>query len=217
MKNLQVPERASFTFAKKSGAFLRGLLAGKPLVEIARAGLRHDISEEQRNAYAWRISRANDSESAFHALRDGAGSESAECILAPIIGDADQAFNLLIGRRLSSEKAEAILAKKLVSEDSGFLSFLLLKLQTVRSFEAQDALAHMVRKDNLSDRAAELLLSGSVGSEIAQIKISSIVPPDQVTIAKIILRGKVARDALAELSKRMPPVCVAADACKPAE
>jgi hypothetical protein len=217
MKNLQMPKRTSYTFAEKSRAFLRGFLAGKPLVEVARAGLTHDISEEQRTAYARRISRANDSESAFLALRDGAGSESAESILAPVIGNPDHAFNLLIGRRLSSGKAEAILAKKLVSEDSGFLCFLLLKLQTVRSHEAQDALAHMVKQDNLSDRAAELLLNGSVDSEIAQIKISAIVPPDQATIARIILRGKVAREALAELSKRMPPVCVPLDACKPAE
>lgn len=203
-----MPKRTSFTFAEKSKAFIRGFLAGKPLVEVARAGLGHDICEEQRNAYARRISRSGDSESAFLALRDGAGSESAESILAPAISNPDHAFNLLIGRRLSSEKAEAILAKKLVSEDSGFLSFLLLKFQTVRSYEAQDALAHTVREGNLSDRAAELLLSGSVGSEIAQIKISGIVPPDPATIIRIILRGNVTREALEELSKRLPPVCV---------
>jgi len=217
MKSLQKPEQPSFTFAKMSGAFIRGMFAGRPLVEVARAGLGHDTGEGRLVAYANRIRRAKDSESAFLALKEGVRSKAAERILASAVRDPDASFALLIGGCVISAEAETILAKNLASEDSGFPSYMLLKLQTVRSHEAQEALANALNAGGLSERAAELLLSGSVGSETAQKKISSIVPRDPKTILKIFLSGNIARDAATELSKRLPPVCVPIDGCMPAE
>jgi hypothetical protein len=208
MKTLHNPEQPRFTAAARSAAFLRGLAFGKPLLEVARSGLSHDLDEPSHIRYAQRIRKAGDSEMAFLALKSGVKSETAESILASAIDSPDTAFALLINGNASSEKAQAILASCLASPYYGLQCYMLLKLQTVPSPTAQEILAHAVQESGLSGRAAELLMQGSLASENAQKRISIIVPEDPKTIARILLSGKIAFEAAKELSKRMPPVCV---------
>jgi hypothetical protein len=208
MKKLENPEQPRFTLMQKSRAFMRGLASGSPLLEVAKEGLSRELGEERHVAYAERIRKSGVASVASEALANGVRTERAECILAAAISDPDMAFGLLINRIPVSESAETVLANNLAAADDGFSCYVLLKLQTVRSHEAQEILAHAVHEGGMSDRAAELLLSSSLGSRGAQIKMAGIVPEDYTTIVRILLKGGVERDAAVELSKRMPPVCV---------
>ncbi len=210
MKSIQKPvaQAGRFTIADKSRAFFSGLLSGKPLVEVACAGLSAGADEKSMVGYARRIKRAGDSDAACRALRGGIRCEEAECILASAIDNADHAFAMLVGQRLVSEAAEVIVAKKLAAAKTASECYMLLKLQTVRSHEAQEILAQAVHAGRLSERAVELLASGSTASPEAQKKLTGIVPEDGKTIMTIFIRGKLAHDAMRELSRKIPPICV---------
>ena len=208
MKTLHKPEQPRFTAGAKGAAFFRGLMSGRPLLEVARTGLACDLDESAQVRYAKRIKKSGDCEMAFLALKTGVTSAIAESILASSIDNPDAAFALLINKFASSHEAQEILAGALSSEDFGLQCFMLLKLQTVPSPHAQEILARAVHESGLSDRAAELLMQGSLASEDAQRTVSAIVPEDAATITRIMISGKITLAAAKELSKRMPPVCV---------
>ncbi|MFH0885019.1 MAG: hypothetical protein V1861_04875 [Candidatus Micrarchaeota archaeon] len=208
MKTLHKPEQPRFTAAAKSAAFLRGLMFGRPLLEVAREGLSHNEDESEQIRYAERIWKARDSETAFFALKSGVRSKKAECILASTIDSPDRAFALLITQSASFSAAQVILAKIVASADNCFQCYILLKLRTVQSPIAQEILAHAVHEGGLSDRAAELLIHGSLTSVVAQKKMSDIIPEDQEMIARILFSGNMELEAAKKLSKRMPRVCV---------
>jgi len=208
MKTLNKPEQPRLTAGAKGAAFLRGLMSGRPLLEVARAGLACDLNDSAQVRYAERIYNSGDCEMAFLALKSGVTSAMAESILASSIDNPDTAFALLINKFAISHEAQEILADALSSADYGLQCYMLLKLQTVSSPHAQEILAHAVHESGLSDRATELLMQGSLASEGAQKTVSIIVPEDAATITRILISGKITLAAARELSKRMPPVCV---------
>lgn len=211
MKHFGMMEKPRFTAGAKSAAFLRGLLAARPLVEVAVEAFSHKISDESQVRYASRIARSGDSEAACEAIRSGVPCARAERILADAVSSVESAYSLLINSNAHSDEAQESLAGKCASPEMAVPCYILLKLKTVSSIRAQEILAQAVSEGGLSDRAAELLLQGSLESEAAQKLVSGIVPEDHATIARILISGRMGIEAAKILSARMPPVCAVSE------
>ncbi len=200
------PDR-SFTQAAKARAFFRGLLSAQPLLEVAAEGIVSDPREGRQVLYARRLVPKIDPERACDLIRQGIPSRKAEAMLASAIserGDEGQAFHLLIGRHAKSHRAQELLSTRVTS---GIYAYILLRCGTLSSPGAHEILAATVRESGLSERAADLLLSGLLLSDEAKRHVSGIVPGERSILARIILSADIPHDVRVSLCRRMPPIC----------
>ncbi len=207
MRQIQDPPAASLSFAAKTRAFFRGLLRGHPLVEVAAEGIVAEQREGKQVLYARRLAPKIGPEMACGLIRQGIRSAKAEAMIASVIGrsgDEDQAFHLLIGRHAASRRAQEILASRVTT---GIYAYILLRCGTISAPGAQEALASTVRESGLSERAADLLLSGILMSDEAKRHVSGIVPEERTVLMRIILSADIPDDVRISLCRRMPPIC----------
>lgn len=205
MSQIQKSPVDSFTLASRGRAFFRGLLSGQPLLEIARAGVMANLSDEVHTVYTERLSARAPPEMILELLNSGSLSDKSQVILASVLaekGTEEMAFHVLIRRDVTSDAAESILAAKIVS---GMFAYILLRGCCIKSHAAQDVLAYALKQSGLYERAADILLHDSVASDTARMHLAASIPPDRRLITKLIIFGSMPDDVRRQLSTKLPP------------